>query len=208
MSDEYLEEKRNAIAETDKEIIALLRKRLDLAQEIGHYKAEHGMEVRDPNVEKRVVDRYRYLAAEYGMDPDRLELICRTIMKESIEKETAIGGASVTKTQHSGTETEKPDVAGDRKTMLVTGVLSVTVLLVLSLVAGFVLDPDKGLNIMLLTAAPMALIALCFYLGYKDLPTGGNADEVRWIKKRTFIFGGLMIGITVLVLALLILRSL
>lgn len=208
MSDEYLEEKRNAIAETDKEIITLLKKRLDLAREIGHYKAENGMEVRDLDTEKRVVDRYRYLAAENGMDPDRLELICRTIMKESVDKEAAIRAPSGTKTQNDESETERPDVAKEQKTMLTIGILSVTILLALTLVAGFVLDPDKGANIVLLVSAPIALIALCFYLGYKDLPTGESDNEIGWIRKRTFIFGGIMICITALVLMLLIARSL
>ena len=47
MNDGYLEEKRKAIAETDKEIIILLKKRLDLATEIGQYKAQNGLEVRN-----------------------------------------------------------------------------------------------------------------------------------------------------------------
>lgn len=208
MSDEYLEEKRNAIAETDKEIIALLKKRLDLAKEIGQYKAKNGMEVRNLDIEKRVVDRYRYLAAEYGMDPDRLEIICRTIMKESVETETAIVAAPETKMKIGESKSERPDVAKEQKTMLVLGVLSVTILLALALVAGFALDPNKGANIVLLVSAPIALIALCFYLGYKDLPTGETGDEIGWIKKRTLIFGGLMVGITALVLMLLIARSL
>ena len=89
MNDGYLEEKRKAIAETDKEIIILLKKRLDLATEIGQYKAQNGLEVRNLDVEQRVVDRYRYLAAEYGMNPDRMEHICRTIMQESVESEAA-----------------------------------------------------------------------------------------------------------------------
>ncbi|AGI47399.1 Chorismate mutase [Thermoplasmatales archaeon BRNA1] len=89
MSD-YLETRRQAIADIDMEILALLRKRLDLAVEIGHYKAEHGMEVLNPGVQDRVIARYRKAAEELGLDPDRCETICRTVMEESIAYESAI----------------------------------------------------------------------------------------------------------------------
>ena len=90
--------------------------------------------------------------------------------------------------------------------MLGIGVASVAAILVLTAIAGFVFNSDNGLSILYLMAVPMALIALCFYLGYKDMASGKNAEDLRWIKKRTFIFGGLMIAITVLILALFIIR--
>ena len=75
MNDGYLEEKRKAIAETDKEIIILLKKRLDLATEIGQYKAQNGLEVRNLDVEQRVVDRYRYLEQDGRLGIRRGELV-------------------------------------------------------------------------------------------------------------------------------------
>lgn len=90
MSDEYLETKRKEIAECDRQIMGLLRKRLDLATAIGHYKAEHGLDVRNHSVELQVVERYRKLAEEFGMDPDHSEIICRIIMQESVANEKAV----------------------------------------------------------------------------------------------------------------------
>ena len=90
MSDGYLDGKRADIVECDRELMDLLRKRLDLAMEIGKYKAEHGLPALDPEVERQVIERYRRLASERGMDPDVAERICRSIMDESVASEEAI----------------------------------------------------------------------------------------------------------------------
>jgi len=90
MTDELLDLKRMMIADLDREIMTLLRRRLDCVIEIGRYKAEHGMEVHNPAVEQKVVDRYRGLAEELGMDPEIAERICRTVMEESIANENAV----------------------------------------------------------------------------------------------------------------------
>ena len=87
---DVLDEKRAEIAQADREIMTLLRKRLDIATEIGHYKAEHGMEVRNLAVEEKVVQRYRSLAEELNMDPDTAESICHNIMRESVANENAV----------------------------------------------------------------------------------------------------------------------
>lgn len=87
---DFLDEKRAEIAQADREIMTLLRKRLDIATEIGRYKAEHGMEVRNLAVEEKVVQRYRSLAEELDMDPDTAETICRSIMRESVANENAV----------------------------------------------------------------------------------------------------------------------
>jgi len=88
--DKYLEDKRKDIADTDREIMELLRKRLDIVMDIGRYKAENGLEVIDPDTEKRVIARYRDIAIEMGLDPTRCETICKIIMEESVEKEKHI----------------------------------------------------------------------------------------------------------------------
>lgn len=89
MSD-YLEVLRTDIAECDREILVIIRKRLDLVLSVGKYKAEHGMEAHNPAAEKRVVDRYREIAVELGMNPDIAEMISRAIMEEAIANEEAI----------------------------------------------------------------------------------------------------------------------
>lgn len=90
MSDGYLDGKRAEITDFDREIMDLLRKRLDIAIEIGRYKAEHGLPAQNPDVEQKVIDRYRALAEERGMDPDTAEAICKAIMAESVANEEAV----------------------------------------------------------------------------------------------------------------------
>ncbi len=90
MSDGYLDGKRADIVECDRELMDLLRRRLDLAIEIGRYKAEHGLPAHNPEVEGKVIERYRRLAEERGMDPDIAERICRTVMDESVANEEAV----------------------------------------------------------------------------------------------------------------------
>ena len=90
MTDDYLDTKRKEIADCDREIMQMLRHRLDLATEIGRYKADHGLDVKNHAVELQVVERYRKLAEEFGMDPDRTEIICRIVMQESVANEKAV----------------------------------------------------------------------------------------------------------------------
>lgn len=79
---------RKEIEETDLELMKLLRKRLDLALSVGKYKAENGIPIRNISVEEDVVKRYRDFACKHEMDQEYAELICRTIMKESVERQT------------------------------------------------------------------------------------------------------------------------
>ena len=87
-----LEQLRERIAAYDRQIMELLSNRLNCAIEVGRYKAEHGLQAHNPEVERKVISRYRTLAEELGMDPDRAEEICKIIMQESISNEEAIIG--------------------------------------------------------------------------------------------------------------------
>ncbi len=90
MNGDYLSSKREQIAEFDRQIFELLRHRTDLATCIGEYKAEHGLAVHDKEQEKRVIERYRQLAEEYGVDPDRAEELCKVVMQMAIDAENAV----------------------------------------------------------------------------------------------------------------------
>lgn len=80
-----LENLRKEIEKTDGEIMSLLKKRLDLAEEVGLYKIKKGKEIVDPAVESIVIKRYRDLAVSNGMNPDIAEEICRKLIQESVE---------------------------------------------------------------------------------------------------------------------------
>ena len=52
-----LKETREKIAEIDREMAGLFRRRMKAAEEIASYKREHGLPVRDPEQEERVRER-------------------------------------------------------------------------------------------------------------------------------------------------------
>ncbi len=90
MNGDYLAAKREQIAEYDRQLIDLLKKRTELATCIGQYKAEHGMAVHDAAQEQRVIDRYRQIAEELGVDPERAEELCKVVMQMAIDAENAV----------------------------------------------------------------------------------------------------------------------
>lgn len=81
---------RNGIEEIDLQILELCKRRLDLAKEVGRNKVESNTAVRNLDVERKVIDRYRGFALENGMNPVYAESICKTLMQESIEAQAAI----------------------------------------------------------------------------------------------------------------------
>ncbi len=91
---DFLEEKRQQIADTDRQIMDLIAQRMELAAQVGGYKAEHGGDVRNRAVEEKVAQRYRKYAEERRLNPDYAEQICRLLMQEAVEIEAAIPRAS------------------------------------------------------------------------------------------------------------------
>lgn len=81
---------RNGIEEIDLQILELCKRRLDLAKEVGRNKVESNTAVRNLDVERKVIDRYRGFALENGMNPVYAESICKTLMQESIEAQAAL----------------------------------------------------------------------------------------------------------------------
>lgn len=90
MSEDFLEIKRKEIAALDREIMKLVKDRVELANAIGHYKAEHGLGVRNHEVEVKVAERYRGCAEEFGLDPNFGEILCRIIMQLCVASEDDI----------------------------------------------------------------------------------------------------------------------
>lgn len=89
-----IEQIRAEIAATDEQIMQLIGRRQQLAEQVGRYKAEHNEDVRNREVEQKVIARYRRLAAEQGVSGDDAEQICRLLMQEAIEREAAIPRAA------------------------------------------------------------------------------------------------------------------
>lgn len=202
MTDDYLEEKRRDIAETDKQIIALMKRRLDLATDIGKYKSENGLDVRNPDVERRVIDRYRYLAAESGLDPDRCERICRLIMQESREKEGEVREGPPKPEEDVPDERIDPArISKTRRELLAVGIVSMVVVVAMTAVAA-ILTSEAG-NVLYMMALPLAMIALCYYLGDKDVRDAEDEGWIRYVRRRTYIFGMVFLALSVAVLAVI-----
>lgn len=85
-----LNEIRNEIESIDYQILELMRKRLELAKEVGKSKVETNSAVRNIPTENKVIDRYRGFALENGMNPVYAENICKILMQESIEIQAAM----------------------------------------------------------------------------------------------------------------------
>jgi chorismate mutase/prephenate dehydrogenase len=85
-----LDELRSEIKETDKQIMALMRHRLELAEDIGRLKQGEGAQIRNKSVESAVIARYRDFATDNGMDPDAAETVCRTLIQESVERQASL----------------------------------------------------------------------------------------------------------------------
>ena len=81
---------RGEIEKIDFEIMELARRRLELAKQVGLNKAKTNAPIRNIEVENRVIDRYRGFALENGMNPVYAELICKTLMQESIEEQALL----------------------------------------------------------------------------------------------------------------------
>jgi len=65
-----LQELRTKIEKLDRELVALIGKRRDLAIEVGQAKAELGLPILDPQQEAKVVRRAAEIARELGIDEE------------------------------------------------------------------------------------------------------------------------------------------
>jgi chorismate mutase/prephenate dehydratase len=75
---------REAIEGVDREVLALLRRRMDLVESIVQAKLDAAVPFRDRLREEQVLTGVRHLAAEAGLDPHEVERLYRQIMEMSI----------------------------------------------------------------------------------------------------------------------------
>lgn len=79
-----LQEVREAIENVDREIMALLKKRMVLVEQVARQKLERAVPFRDHEREELVLKRVRGAAIELGLDPRAIEQLYRRIMEMSI----------------------------------------------------------------------------------------------------------------------------
>jgi monofunctional chorismate mutase, alpha proteobacterial type len=81
---------RDSIDNIDAALIHMLAERFKCTQQVGRYKAEHGLPPADPAREAAQIARLRALAQEAKLDPDFAEKFLGFIVKEVIRHHEAI----------------------------------------------------------------------------------------------------------------------
>ncbi len=89
-----IERQRARIAGIDREILGLLRRRMDSAAEVGRLKAQVGLPIVVRGVEERVLDRARRHARDCGVSSDVMNQIFQAILRGSVERQHRVGIAA------------------------------------------------------------------------------------------------------------------
>lgn len=88
-----LAELRESIAEVDRALLELLRRRMELAAQVGQIKAERGTPVVVRDVEEKVLARARQHADACGVTPRVMEAVFQAVMAGSVERQHRVGTA-------------------------------------------------------------------------------------------------------------------
>ncbi len=93
------------------------------------------------------------------------------------------------------------DIAQIKKKMLFLAIISAVVLIVLTVVIAmsYTTMNDSGL-VFYMMAAPIILTALAFVFGYLDINEKMKDDDISYMVHRSYIFGGVLFAISLLVL--------
>lgn len=78
------------IEEIDNEILDLIKKRMNIALNMGHQKVEKAMPVRDLRVEEQVRDRYLARAKEVGISEAAAKELSSLLVRESVEAQARL----------------------------------------------------------------------------------------------------------------------
>lgn len=86
-----LEENRERIGEIDQEIIRLVAERMEVSAEIGALKKELDLNVRDQQVEHRVLNKATRLAERYHVDPELAKSLMNLLIAYSLRRQGYTG---------------------------------------------------------------------------------------------------------------------
>lgn len=78
---------REEIEGLDREILELLKHRMELVDRVVATKLERAFPLRDPPREERILQRVRHAAVELGLDPHEIERLYRLVMEMSIARQ-------------------------------------------------------------------------------------------------------------------------
>ncbi|HYU34255.1 MAG TPA: chorismate mutase [Thermoanaerobaculia bacterium] len=82
---------RDSLADIDRSLLELLRRRMELAAEVGRIKAEHDRPIVVLDVEDRVLTRARQHAEACGVSEEVMEAVFAAIIRGSVERQYRIG---------------------------------------------------------------------------------------------------------------------
>lgn len=88
---EALEERRDRIGEIDQEIIRLIAERMEVSAEIGALKKQLHLNVRDQQVEQRVLAKATRLAERYHVDPELTKSLINLLIAYSLRRQGYAG---------------------------------------------------------------------------------------------------------------------
>jgi chorismate mutase/prephenate dehydratase len=84
-----LQSLREAIEEADHQLLAALRRRMDLVEEVVRAKLDSAWPFRDPAREEQILQRVRHAAVEQGLDAHEVERLYRVILDMSVAHQQA-----------------------------------------------------------------------------------------------------------------------
>ena len=90
MAESELQRLRDSIDNIDAALIHLLAERFKCTQQVGRFKADHGLPPADPAREAQQIARLRALAHDAKLDPDFAEKFLGFIVKEVIHHHEAM----------------------------------------------------------------------------------------------------------------------
>jgi len=85
-----LEQLRKEIEKIDSDLVALMIRRNEVAKEIGQIKSRTGADLRNIEVEKKVIERYRMLSSNTLLPQDVAESVCRLLIDSSVELQSSL----------------------------------------------------------------------------------------------------------------------
>jgi len=90
-TDSPLADLRESISEVDRALLELLRRRMELAAEVGRIKAESDLPIVVRDVEDRVLVRARQNAAACGVSESVMEAVFTAIIRGAVERQHRVG---------------------------------------------------------------------------------------------------------------------
>ena len=85
-----LDELRDEIRNRDLEIIRLISERTELAKQIGATKLEQGLPIRNVEVEKKVIARYRDEGSRYGLSGATMSTVASAVIQQAVDAESVL----------------------------------------------------------------------------------------------------------------------